>query len=501
MICSATHDRAIAKFLTAATCAAMLVISAQSPVAAQQKENTTLPSESPAHFQPVAADFDFERRDAMILMRDGVKLHTVILIPKGAKNAPILLTRTPYNADGQVSHRASSHLGPALWGYDNATEVIVEDGYIRVIQDIRGKYNSEGDYVMTRPLHGPLNPSPVDHATDTYDTIDWLVKNIPETNGKVGILGISYDGFLPLMALVNPHPALKVAVPMNPMVDGWMGDDWFHNGAFREQNMPYIYEQEATRKNEEKWWSGVYDDYDLYLRAGSAGELGRQHGMEQLGFWKKILEHPSYDSWWQQQAMDKILAAQPLKVPTMLVDSLWDQEDIYGAPALYKALKPKDTANDKVFLVLGPWHHGQEIEDASTLGALHFSSDTGLYFRQEILRPFLARYLKDGAPQSEVAPVNAFETGTNRWLKLNSWPSGCAAGCSVKSTPLYLSTGLKLSFSAPAKDDAAYDEYVSNPAKPVPFRARPIQPVGYDNGMTWPEWLVDDQREASGRNV
>ena len=500
MICSATQLRATVRFLKVAICGAILAVSAQSPAPAQQNDNATLPSETPAHFQPVTKDFDFERRDVMILMRDGVKLHTVILIPKGAKNAPILLTRTPYNADELASHRAGSHLGPVLWGYDNATEVIVEDGYIRVIQDVRGKYNSEGDYVMTRPLHGPLNPSPVDHSTDTYDTIEWLVKNIPETNGKVGILGISYDGFLPLMALVNPHPALKVAVPMNPMVDGWMGDDWFHNGAFRQQNLPYIYEQEAARKNEEKWWSGVHDDYDLYLRAGSAGELGREHGMEQLGFWKKLLEHPSYDSWWQQQAMDKILSAQPLKIPTMIVDSLWDQEDIYGAPALYKALKPRDSANDKVFLVLGPWHHGQEIEDASTLGVLHFNSDTGLYFRQEILRPFLARYLKDGAPQSEVAPVNAFETGTNRWLKLNSWPSGCPSGCTVKPTPIYLAAGLKLSFTAPAKDDAAYDEYVSNPAKPVPFRARPIQPVGYGDGMTWPEWLVDDQREASGRS-
>jgi putative CocE/NonD family hydrolase len=499
MIRRATHRNSIVKFLFVSTCGMFLTLSSPSRIAAQQNDNATLPSETPAHFQPVTKDFDYERRDAMILMRDGVKLHTVILIPKGAKNAPILLTRTPYNADGQVSHKNSPHLGPALWGYDNATEVIVEDGYIRVIQDVRGKYNSEGDYVMTRPLHGPLNPSPVDHATDTYDTIDWLVKNIPESNGKVGILGISYDGFTPLMALVNPHPALKVAVPMNPMVDGWMGDDWFHNGAFRQQNLPYIYEQVATRKNEERWWSGVHDDYDLYMRAVSAGELGRQHGMEQLGFWKKLLEHPSYDSWWQQQAMDKILAAQPLKVPTMIVDSLWDQEDIYGAPTLYKALKPKDTANDKIFLVLGPWHHGQEIDDASTLGALRFGSDTGLYFRKEILRPFLARYLKDDAPQSEVALVNAFETGTNRWLKLTSWPSGCPTGCSVKPTPLYLSAGLKLNFSAPAKEDAAYDEYVSNPAKPVPFRARPSQPVGYDNGLTWPEWLVDDQREASGR--
>ena len=207
----------------------------------------------------------------------------------------------------------------------------MEGGYIRVVQDIRGKYGSEGDYVMTRPLRGPLNPTAVDHSTDTYDTIDWLVKNVPESNGKVGILGISYDGFLPLMALVNPHPALKVAVPMNPMVDGWMGDDWFHNGAFREQNMPYIYEQEATRSNDEKWWTNHFDDYDVYMEAGSAGELGRRHGLEQVGFWRKILEHPSYDAFWQEQAMDRILAAQPLKVPVMFVDSLWDQEDIYGA--------------------------------------------------------------------------------------------------------------------------------------------------------------------------
>ena len=175
------------------------------------------------------------------------------------------------------------------------------------------------------------------------------MKNIPESNGKVGILGISYDGFLPLMALVNPHPALKVSVPMNPMVDGWRGDDWFHNGAFREQNMPYIFEQEATRDNSALWWTDHYDDYDVYMSAGSAGELGKRHGLEQVGFWRKLLEHPSYDSWWQQQAMDKILAAQPLKVPTMIVDSLWDQEDIYGAPALYKALKPKDTDGRQSF--------------------------------------------------------------------------------------------------------------------------------------------------------
>lgn len=470
------------------------------PAAGQTAQpSAQLPSETPSTFTPVTDSFDYTRREVMIPMRDGVRLHTIILVPRGAKGAPILLTRTPYNATALTSYAASSHLGPILNGYDNALETIIEGGYIRVVQDVRGKYESEGDYVMNRPLHGPLNPTPVDHATDTYDTIDWLVKNIPESNGKVGILGISYDGFLPLMALINPHPALKVSVPMNPMVDGWMGDDWFHNGAFRQQNMPYIYEQEATRKNDIKWWTSNLDDYDLYMRAGSAGDLGKGHGLEQVGFWRKLLAHPSYDSFWRDQAVDKILANQPLKVPVMLVHSLWDQEDIYGAIAVYKAIKPKDTENNKVFLVLGPWHHGQEIEGGSSLGALQFNSDTSLYFRREILLPFLDHYLKDNAPDSHVSPVTAFETGTNVWRHLSAWPSGCASGCSAKPTPLYLSAGLKLSFSAPKTDDSAFEEYVSDPAKPVPFRARPIQPVGYDNGMTWPLWLVDDQREASGR--
>ncbi len=457
------------------------------------------PSETPSTFSTVQDGWDYARREVMIPMRDGVRLHTVVLVPKGAKNAPILLTRTPYDASSLTNHVHSSHLGPSLYGYDNATDVILEGGYIRVVQDVRGKYGSEGDYVMNRPLHGPLNPTPVDHATDTYDTIDWLVKNIPESNGKVGILGISYDGFLPLMALVNPHPALKVSVPMNPMVDGWMGDDWFHNGAFREQNMSYIYEQEATRKNDEHWWRGYFDDYDFFMSAGSAGEVGRQHGMDQLGFWNKLLSHPTYDAFWQEQAMDKILAAQPLKVPVMLVHSLWDQEDIYGALAVYKAIKPKDTNNDKVFLVLGPWHHGQEIEDSSTLGALKFGSDPGLYFRQNILRPFLDHYLKDDAPKSDVALVSAFETGTNKWERLSAWPAGCPSGCSISPTPLYLSAGSKLSFTAPKATETAFEEYVSDPAKPVPYRSRPSQPMGYGDGLTWSEWLVDDQREASGR--
>ena len=432
-------------------------------------------------------------------MRDGVKLHTVVLVPQGAKRAPILLTRTPYDANKLTSHAESAHLGPILSGYDNATEVIVEGGYIRVVQDVRGKHGSEGEYVVNRPLRGPQNPTSVDHATDTWDTIDWLVKNIPESNGKVGILGISYDGFLPLMALFDPHPALKVSVPMNPMVDGWMGDDWFHYGAFRQINVNWIYNQVATRKSEVRWWTSHHDIYDMFMQAGCAGELGRRRGLDQLGFWKKLTEHPSYDAFWREQAVDKLLADQPLKVPVMLVHSLWDQEDIYGAPAVYKAIEPKDKNNDKVFLVMGPWSHGQEIEDGSSLGAIKFGSDTALEFRRNILRPFLDHYLKDDAPKSNVAPVTAFETGTNVWRRYPAWPPVAKNDSAPASKPLYLREGLKLSFEAPSSGESPFDEYVSDPAKPVPFRARPIQPMGYEQGQTWSQWLVDDQREASGR--
>ena len=465
--------------------------------AAQAPKYPDLPSEIPAKFVPHTGSFDYVKRDVMIPMRDGVKLHTVILIPKGAHAAPMLLTRTPYDASGMTSHGGSSHLGPTLQGYDNVTDVIVDGGYIRVVQDVRGKYGSEGDYVMNRPLHGPWNPTPVDHSTDTYDTVDWLVKNVPESNGKVGILGISYDGFLPLMALVNPHPALKVAVPMNPMVDGWRGDDWFHYGAFRQMgSLDYIYGQESTRGSDDKWWRSHYDDYAEYLDAGSAGEEAIRHGLEQAGFWRKIAEHPGYDSYWRDQAVDRVLAAQPLTIPVMLVDSLWDQEDIYGALAVYRAIQPKNTHNDMVHLVMGPWFHGGELGDGSSLGPLHFNSNTALYFREKILRPFLDQYLKDDAPKADLPPVMAFETGTNMWERLPSWPAGCASGCSIHPQPLYLEPGLKLSFSAPQAGGTEFEEYISDPGKPVPFR---VLPIGEERRKTWSEWLVDDQREPGGR--
>ena len=481
----------------ALTAGALLVAQyalAQAPAA----QDNLLPSETPAKFVAPTASFDYERRVVMIPMRDGVKLKTIIVVPKGAKGAGMLLTRTPYNASELTLHAHSSNMGTILQGYDNAADVIVDEGYIRVIQDIRGKYGSEGDYVMNRPLRGPMNPTAVDHSTDTFDTIDWLVKNVPQSNGKVGIIGISYDGYLALTALVNPHPALKVSVPMNPMVDGWRGDDWFHHGAFRQINMSYMLEQVVTRDHDAKWYSSHFDDYEVFMRAGSAGNLARERGLEQSGFWQKVAAHPAYDSFWQQQAMDTILARQPLTVPTMLVHSLWDAEDIYGAIAMYKALKPIDR-NNNVFLTIGPWQHGGGIGEVSNLGPVKFSSDTALYWRQEVLRPFLARYLKDEPGNTTVSPVTAFETGTNKWRALPLWPAGCASACTITPTQLHLRAAQKLTLGGTG--DNGFDEYVSDPGKPVPFRARPIAPMGYSDakGQTWPRWLVDDQREASGR--
>ncbi len=481
-----------ARLASIAAAASLLAV----PALAQQQHLT---NETPAHFTTVDSTWNYTREDVMIPMRDGVKLHTVILIPKGAHDAPILLTRTPYNATATTSYAYSSHLAPELNGYDNALDVIIPGGYIRVVQDIRGKYGSQGTYVMNRPLVGPLNDTKVDESTDTYDTIEWLVKHLPMSNGRVGELGISYDGFEPLMGLINPNPALKVSIPMNPMVDGWMGDDWFHHGAFREQNMPYILEQEATRDNSVHWWTNAFDDWDVYMKYGNAGELGASRGMQQVGFWNEILKHPSYDRWWQLQAMDSILAKQPLKVPTMLVSSLWDQEDIYGAMAVYRAIKPKDVNNDMVYLTLGPWHHGQEIEDGSSLGALKFPTNTSYDFQTKILGPFLAKYLKDSTPTQPIAPVNAYLTGVNKWERLQKWPSGCPSGCTPTPTPLYLESNLKVGFQAPTANGNGTDSYVSDPNKPVPYRARPAQPVGYVYPLTWVQWLVDDQRNVGSR--
>jgi putative CocE/NonD family hydrolase len=455
----------------------------------------TEPGAGTPSFKPKYDAFDFVKREEMIPMRDGVKLKTFIFVPKEAKNAPILLTRTPYNASSRVTRFVSPHLRAAV---PQMNDTSAEAGYIIVYQDVRGKYGSEGDYVMTRPLRGPLNSTETDHATDCYDTIEWLIRNVPETNGRVGTIGGSYEGYTTTLSTVNPHPALKVAVPFAPMVDGWIGDDWFHNGAFRQDGaLEYTLEQEATRKGEEKWWAGIYDTYDRYLRAGTAGAMAESRGLEQLEFWRALSTHTAYDSYWQNQAVDKLLAKEPLTVPMMIVAGLFDQEDIYGGPALYKALAPKDPDGAMVYLVLGPWNHAQGRREGRGIGAIQFEGDTGGWFRRKVMQPFLDHYLKDG-PKPDIPRVLAYETGAHEWHRYDDWPRSCNEKCPQKARDLYLLSDGKLGFERASSAPTGYDEYVSDPAKPVPYRQRPTLD-GNAEANTWGEWLVDDQRHAASR--
>ena len=454
----------------------------------------------PKKYVAPTSSYDYVKREVMVPMRDAVRLHTVIVIPRGASRAPIILTRTPYNASGRAGREASPHM---LGTLPQGDEVFVAAGYIRVFQDVRGKYGSEGDYLMTRPLRGPLNSTSTDESTDAYDTIDWLVKNVPESNGKIGMLGSSYEGFTVVMALINPHPALKVAAPMSPMVDGWMGDDWFHFGAFRQVNLDYFTEQTAVQGEGHSIVRQGYDDYENFLRAGSAGNFAKAAGLDQLPWWRKMAEHPAYDSFWQLQALDKTMAAQPLKVPTMWIQGLWDQEDMWGAIHCYLAVEPKDQANNMNFLVMGPWRHSGVNYDGYSLGPLRWEGDTALQFRRDVLKPFFDQYLKDGAPKADTPPVLIYNTGENHWDRLKSWPPACDSGCSAKSKPLYLSPGFGLSFAAPeapaehdAKASKGYDEYASDPAKPVPYQPRPVRFADTD---AWRRWLLMDQRSVVDR--
>jgi uncharacterized protein len=440
-------------------------------------------------------EFDFDRREEMIPMRDGINLFTIILVPRTHEPMPIMLTRTPYGASKRTPPEKGPQLESALPIGD---DVFAGAKYIRVFQDVRGKYRSGGNYVMNLPLRGPLNQGVSDHSTDTYDTIEWLLKNIPENNGRVGMIGTSYDGFLVLMGLVNPHPALKAAVPINPMVDTWVGDDWFHNGAFRQMMIDFIYDQDMPHEPAAAVEKRDGDEYNTYIKGGSAGEVGRLRGLDQVSFWRNLLQHPAYDEFWQLQALDRVLASQPLKVPTMYIHSLWDQEDIYGAIAAYKATEAKDPKNDMNFLVIGPWSHGGSNMDGSYLGPIKFDADTALYFRRTILLPFLNERLKEGAPKANTPPVLAYETGTNTWHRYDAFPRSCESSCPQKMRPLYLRPGGRLGFDTPAPSGAPYTEYISDPAQPVLYSERPILPV-YAQGSTWAQWLVQDQRKLSDR--
>ena len=448
----------------------------------------------PASFVAPRNGYDYDKRVEMIPMRDGVKLYTVMVIPKGARRAPILLTRTPYDAASRATRGESPHMLDEL---PQGDDVFVHAGYIRVFQDVRGKYGSEGNYWMTPPPLGPLNTSGINDTTDAYDTIDWLVKHVPESNGKVGMIGSSYEGFTVVMALINPHPALKVACPESPMVDGWMGDDWFHYGAYRQINLDYIAEQTQVRGSGQMIPREGRDDYTNYLKIGSAGDFARYGGLDQLPFWKKVEEHPAYDAFWQGQALDTIMAKVPLKVPVMWLQGLWDQEDMWGAIHGYEAVASKGKTDGMNYLVMGPWRHSQVNYDAYSLGPLRWDEDTALQFRRDVLLPFFNQYLVDGAPKADTPPVLIYNTGENHWDRLKSWPLSCEKGCADEAKPLYLTAGMGLSFTAPGADSPKFDEYVSDPAKPVPYTPRPVMAV---DGEAWVTWLVHDQRFVDGRS-
>src|ERR1700677_3202823 len=450
-----------------------------------------MPSDIPPEFTPPRTGYDYIKRVEMIPMRDGVHLYTVIVIPKGAAHAPILLTRTPYNAAGRASRTESPHMLDEL---PQGDDVFVKAGYIRVFQDVRGKYGSEGAYIMTPPPVGPLNTSGIDDTTDAYDTIDWLVKNVHESNGRVGMIGSSYEGFTVVMALLNPHPALKVAAPESPMVDGWMGDDWFHYGAFRQTNFDYT-SQQTTKKDEGKSVPRyAYDDYEGFRQAGSAGAYARMYGLDQLPWDEKMIEHPAYDAFWQGQALDKLVAEHPSQVPTMWIQGLWDQEDMWGAIHSYLALKAKGQVNHN-FLVMGPWRHSQVNYDAYNLGPLKWNGDTALECRRDVLSPFFDTYLKTDAPKAGTPLVFIYNTGENHWDRLRSWPLACEKGCATPLKPLYLEANFELGFEKPAGSEAA-DTYVSDPAKPVPYLPRPVHFADSDR---WKTWLVTDQRSVADR--
>ncbi len=468
---------------TTASLVAGALLSILLVTAAAAAEVTPMTPDVVASYSETRPQADYVKRVVMVPMRDGVKLYTVIVMKKGTSNGPILLSRTPYDAKDTTARTKSQLITEILPAMDAE---FVEDNYIRVYQDIRGLHNSEGQFVMTRPIRGPLNDTGIDESTDAYDTIDWLVKNVPESNGKVGVVGSSYLGFTTLMAEIDPHPALKAAAPQSPMVDTWIGDDDFHNGAFRNPTLDYVVEQSTGKAEGGRLAVGAGDDYTRYLEAGSTGDYAHRWGIDEYPFVQKLMRNPAYTEFWSLQAVDKWMAARPLRVPTMLMVGQWDQEDSYGAPAVYKALIPKDKNGDLVSLVIGPWRHSGVNHYGYDLGALTFTGDTSAEFRVKYLKPFFDHYLK-GAPNPHTPRVLTYATGVNRWEESPRWPMGTMK-------PLFLGEGHTASFTAPTA--SGHDDYVSDPSKPVPFLPRPIAMA---DPLQWKLWLVRDQRFVSDR--
>lgn len=425
----------------------------------------------------VDARVKFKRTEAMIPMRDGVKLFTVIMTPETqGEPLPILINRTPYGVSGISSN-----------GVNSSRADFVKDGYNFVYQDIRGRQKSEGVFEMLRPLRDKSKPGSIDESTDTYDTIEYLLKNVPNNNGRVGISGVSYDGWLAAVALIDPHPALKASSPQAPVTDLWMGDDFMHNGAFRQT---YAYEW-AVPLESVKTGGGIEFDnpdmYDWYLDLKRLPTLAQELKTKSHS-WKAFIEHPTWDAYWQAKATQLYL--KDTSVPTLVVGGWWDQEDMFGPLEMYRTLQKTDKDN-QVFLVMGPWNHGGWGGRGRKLGAVDFGSDTGRYFRSDIQAPWFAHYLKDKG-SLKTAEATIYRSGTNKWMSYDAWPSQ-----NVSQRALYIHDSGKLSFDKPTTKNA-FDSYVSDPKDPVPYRKRPVLAT-YGRGSTWFTWLVDDQSFLADR--
>jgi putative CocE/NonD family hydrolase len=422
----------------------------------------------------------YSRQEVMIPMRDGIRLYAVILRPTDTKKPlPFLLMRTPYGVERVTPATVNA-------GY---TE-LANSGYIFVLQDIRGRYRSEGTFVMMRPLADHHDPHAIDESTDTYDTVAWLLKNIPRNNGRVGVIGVSYPGFLAAEAGIDPHPAVRAISPQAPMTDVWLGDDFFHNGAFRETyGYDYVFAMESSK---EATFSQLTEDaYTFFLRAGSFAAVGRSD-VDNLPTGRAFLAHPAYDEFWRSRAVQPHLTT--VAVPTLEVGGWWDQEDLWGPQAEYAALEPHNQPSDpahRVYMVLGPWRHGSWGVANRRLGPLNFSEPVGKEFRRDIEAPFFAYYLKD-QPGFALANTATYQTGTDRWMHYSQWPPK-----NVTNRDLYLDSDGSLAFAKPA-DTNAYKQYTSDPANPVPYRPRPIQAT-YAPDSHWYTWLVQDQRFVRDR--
>jgi putative CocE/NonD family hydrolase len=429
---------------------------------------------------------DYTREEVMIPVRDGVQLHTVILRPAGSEHGeplPFLIERTPYGVDGMTSERVNS-----------SKPELAASGYIFVYQDVRGRYKSGGQFVMNRPIVEHKSKEDVDETTDTRDTIDWLLKNVPNNSGKVGVLGISYPGFLAIMAGIDAHPAVKAISPQAPMTDVWMGDDFFHNGAFRE-TYGFDYVQQLEAQKTDGVVNSSEDQYNFFLNHVNFAGAAAAAGMTNLPTAKIFLTQPTYTKFWQDMAVEKRLTK--VEVPTLEVGGFWDQEDMWGTQAEYAALKPHDTKHE-VFMVLGPWNHGGWGPTTRHLGALDFGSATGETYRKTIEAPFFEKYVK-GRPGFDLKDVATFRTGVNQWERYDAWPPQSSDQNGFHTAKLFLENDHALTFTPPTGDyNQTAGAYVSDPANPVPYRNRPIQST-YAPGSKWRTWLVEDQRFVSSR--